>query len=98
MVLRPGAGATEAALIEHARAHLAPYKLPKRVIFRDDLPRNTAGKLLRAARQVPTPTSGIPIRPSERRPPDLPHRQFPREQCRGDDGCVQGRAGAGAGR
>lgn len=47
VVLRPGAGATEAALIEHARAHLAPFKLPKRVIFRDDLPRNTAGKLLK---------------------------------------------------
>ena len=47
VVLRPGAEASEAALIEHARSRLAPFKLPKRVIFRDDLPRNTAGKLLK---------------------------------------------------
>jgi fatty-acyl-CoA synthase len=30
-----------------ARAHLAPYKLPKKVVFVDSLPRNTAGKLLK---------------------------------------------------
>ena len=47
VVLRPGSEVGEAALIEHARTQLAPYKLPKRVIFRDDLPRNTAGKLLK---------------------------------------------------
>jgi len=34
-------------LIAHARATLAPYKLPKRVIVADALPRNTAGKLLK---------------------------------------------------
>jgi fatty-acyl-CoA synthase len=38
---------TEEALIAHARAHLAPFKLPKRVVFVDNLPRNTAGKLLK---------------------------------------------------
>ncbi|HYZ33857.1 MAG TPA: fatty acyl-CoA synthetase, partial [Crenalkalicoccus sp.] len=47
VVLRPGQDATEAALIEHAHATLAPFKLPKRVIFADHLPRNTAGKLLK---------------------------------------------------
>ena len=36
-----------AALIAHARTNLAPYKIPKRIIFADDLPRNTAGKLLK---------------------------------------------------
>jgi len=47
VVLRPGAEAAPGALIEHARASLAPFKVPKRVIFTDALPRNTAGKLLK---------------------------------------------------
>lgn len=47
VVLRQGATVSEEALIAHARQSLAPFKLPKRVIFADDLPRNTAGKLLK---------------------------------------------------
>jgi fatty-acyl-CoA synthase len=47
VVLRPGHDADEATLITHARLHLASYKLPKRVLFVDTLPRNTAGKLLK---------------------------------------------------
>jgi fatty-acyl-CoA synthase len=47
VVLRPGQQADEAALIEHARPSLAAFKLPKRVILADSLPRNTAGKLLK---------------------------------------------------
>jgi len=47
VVFRPGQEADEATLIAHARATLAPYKLPKRVIVADALPRNTAGKLLK---------------------------------------------------
>jgi malonyl-CoA/methylmalonyl-CoA synthetase len=39
-----GAG-DEAALIETARARLAPYKVPKRILFRDALPRNAMGKV-----------------------------------------------------
>ncbi|HEY6762437.1 MAG TPA: fatty acyl-CoA synthetase, partial [Baekduia sp.] len=47
VVLRAGMQATEAELITHARQALAPYKIPKKVIFTDNLPRNTAGKLLK---------------------------------------------------
>ncbi len=47
VVLRAGMAADEAELIAHARKTLAPFKLPKRIIFVDDLPRNTAGKLLK---------------------------------------------------
>ena len=47
IVLRRDAQATEAELIDHARATLAPFKLPKRVFFAENLPRNTAGKLLK---------------------------------------------------
>ncbi len=47
VVLRAGMSATEAELVAHARQSLAPYKIPKKVIFTDNLPRNTAGKLLK---------------------------------------------------
>jgi fatty-acyl-CoA synthase len=47
VVLREGAEATEDALIAHARETLAPFKVPKRVVFASSLPRNTAGKLLK---------------------------------------------------
>jgi fatty-acyl-CoA synthase len=47
VVLRPGHSAGEAELVEHARPILAAFKLPKRVILADSLPRNTAGKLLK---------------------------------------------------
>ncbi|MEN0076396.1 MAG: fatty acyl-CoA synthetase [Paracraurococcus sp.] len=53
-VLRPEAPAdVEAALLAHARANLAPYKVPKRIILAESLPKNTAGKLLkRELRQI----------------------------------------------
>ncbi|MEA2347069.1 MAG: o-succinylbenzoate---CoA ligase, partial [Thermoleophilaceae bacterium] len=39
---------TAAELIEHCRDLLAPFKVPKHVEFVDSLPRNAAGKLIRA--------------------------------------------------
>ncbi len=36
---------TEASVLEALAARLARYKLPKRIIFADDLPRNTMGKV-----------------------------------------------------
>lgn len=47
VVAREGHEVCAEALIEHARRHLAPFKLPKRVVFTDALPKNTAGKLLK---------------------------------------------------
>lgn len=47
VVLRPGHDVDEAGLIAHARGHLAPFKLPKKIVFVEALPRNTAGKLLK---------------------------------------------------
>jgi fatty-acyl-CoA synthase len=47
VVLRPSAAADEAELIAHARTTLAPFKVPKRVHFVPDLPRNQSGKLLK---------------------------------------------------
>lgn len=45
--LKSGASVEAADLIAHARSHLAPFKVPKRVFFVETLPRNTAGKLLK---------------------------------------------------
>ena len=47
VVLRPGAAATEAELLEHCRARLARYKVPKSVAFLDALPLSAAGKILK---------------------------------------------------
>lgn len=47
VVVRPGHAADAAALIAHAREQLAPFKVPKKIIFAASLPRNTAGKLLK---------------------------------------------------
>jgi long-chain acyl-CoA synthetase len=38
-----------ADVVDHARAHLAPYKCPKDVYFVDDLPRTGTGKVRRSA-------------------------------------------------
>jgi long-chain acyl-CoA synthetase len=45
--LRPGAAAHAEALLAFCREHLAGYKIPRVVEFREALPRNAAGKLSR---------------------------------------------------
>jgi long-chain acyl-CoA synthetase len=45
--LAPGETATTAEIRSFCREHLAPYKQPRKVIFRDDLPMTLAGKVLR---------------------------------------------------
>ena len=47
VVLRPGAAATEADIIDHCRPHLAAYKLPRSVRFVPDLPKTSTGKVMR---------------------------------------------------
>jgi fatty-acyl-CoA synthase len=42
--LKPGAEASEAELIAHARTRLASFKVPKRVIFQE-VPKTSTGKL-----------------------------------------------------
>jgi malonyl-CoA/methylmalonyl-CoA synthetase len=53
VVLQPGAARSEADIVHTLHGRLARYKVPKRVLFVDELPRNTMGKvqknLLRAA-------------------------------------------------
>lgn len=45
VVLREGHDADEAGIIEWARAHMAAYKVPHAVEFRDALPRSATGKV-----------------------------------------------------
>jgi fatty-acyl-CoA synthase len=47
VVAKAGAELDEATVLEHCRAHLAPFKAPKRVVFADALPKNPSGKLLK---------------------------------------------------
>ena len=42
--LREGAGVSEADLVAHCRAHLAGFKLPKKIIF-SELPKTSTGKI-----------------------------------------------------
>jgi long-chain acyl-CoA synthetase len=49
VVPKDGARVTEAELLEHCRAQLSTYKLPRAVEFRTELPTSGAGKLLRRA-------------------------------------------------
>jgi len=47
VVLKQGQTATEEEMIDFCRERLAPFKVPKRVDFREDLPKSAVGKLLR---------------------------------------------------
>ena len=45
VVVKTKAGLTEADILEPLKKRLANYKLPKRVVFVESLPRNTMGKV-----------------------------------------------------
>jgi len=47
VVLRPGQGLTAGELKAHCKQLLAAYKVPKRIEFRDSLPKSPVGKILR---------------------------------------------------
>jgi long-chain acyl-CoA synthetase len=46
-VVRRNTEVTEADLRAHCKATLTPYKVPKQVVFRDELPKSNVGKILR---------------------------------------------------
>lgn len=53
VALRAGHAGDEMAIIAHARAALAGYKVPKSVRFIDEIPKSAVGKLLRRAVREP---------------------------------------------
>ena len=55
---------TPEALIAHCRESLAPYKVPKQVEFRDELPKSPIGKILRKDLRVKAPAPAAPATPT----------------------------------
>lgn len=47
VVKNPGAEVTSESLIAHCEQHLAPYEVPRRIEFLDELPKTAIGKTLR---------------------------------------------------
>jgi long-chain acyl-CoA synthetase len=47
VVRKPGSEVTEEEILAHCEERLAPYKTPKALEFRDELPKSAVGKLLR---------------------------------------------------
>jgi len=45
VVKQKNAAVDEAAVIAHVKSQIANFKVPKRVVFVDDLPRNAMGKV-----------------------------------------------------
>jgi long-chain acyl-CoA synthetase len=54
-VVRKDPALSEAALLEHCAKQLAPYKRPRKVFFRDSLPKSPIGKVLRRVLQPGAP-------------------------------------------
>ena len=48
VVPKPNIHLTEAEIMSHCRTYLAPYKLPRKIIFVDSLPANALGKVQKA--------------------------------------------------
>jgi acyl-CoA synthetase (AMP-forming)/AMP-acid ligase II len=47
VVVRSDASLTEQEVLDHCNGKLARFKLPKRVEFADEIPRNPSGKILK---------------------------------------------------
>jgi fatty-acyl-CoA synthase len=53
VVLKPGEKASEEDIISHVREHLASYKAPKSVEFKEDFPKGGTGKILKRELREP---------------------------------------------
>ena len=67
VVVRAGATTTPDELVEHCRAQLARFKVPKEVVLVDALPRNPSGKVLKRELRTRTLTRSSRARPRGRR-------------------------------
>jgi len=64
-VIVPNAGVTLTAdeIVDHCRAHIGGYKIPRRIVFVDVLPRTAVGKVQKAVLRETYGASGEPGRP-----------------------------------
>ena len=53
LVVTDGSDVTSEEIVAFAREHLAGYKIPRRVIFREELARTATGKLQKAKLREP---------------------------------------------
>jgi fatty-acyl-CoA synthase len=53
VVLADGADVDEKTLKDHVKSNLARYKVPREIVFIDEMPRNPAGKVIK--RELPDP-------------------------------------------
>jgi fatty-acyl-CoA synthase len=59
----PGHGVTEAELLAHCKGRIASFKIPRRVLFVDDFPMTSSGKIQKvklrdeALRRLPVQTA-----------------------------------------
>ena len=53
VTLRPGAAASQEEILSHCRQHLAGFKVPKSVEFRESLPKGGTGKILKRTLREP---------------------------------------------
>jgi fatty-acyl-CoA synthase len=56
VVLEPGAEASADELKDHVKRNLARYKVPREIVFMDELPRNATGKVLKRVLSESSPT------------------------------------------
>ncbi len=56
IVRRPGASTSETDLIAWSRDNMANYKVPRSIVFVEDLPRNASGKVLKTELRAAAPT------------------------------------------
>ncbi len=47
IISQPGSDTTEDELKAHCREHLADYKIPKQIVFRESLPLTPVGKIMK---------------------------------------------------
>jgi fatty-acyl-CoA synthase len=59
IVRRSGQTLTEDEVIAHCRAHLAGFKVPKRVVFLEALPKNPSGKVLKRDLRLSIGSDGV---------------------------------------
>ncbi|MFP8966548.1 AMP-binding protein [Pokkaliibacter sp. CJK22405] len=59
-VVRRSTELNEEALRLFCKSHLTPYKLPRQIVFRDELPKSPVGKILRRALRDPAGTEETP--------------------------------------
>jgi acyl-CoA synthetase (AMP-forming)/AMP-acid ligase II len=53
LVRRPGTDLDDAAVVAHARDHLAHYKVPRSITWMDELPKTGSGKILKRELRAP---------------------------------------------